>query len=179
MVGKAAEPVPGAFRGDVAAWTSPAAGLRAAGWWRPVSVPCGMIGACPEFYERGYVLPVSVESLIAEVPALAVHARTATLLRPLQGTPGVRDSSVGGPLLWPVEEPWPVCRGPHVVQVREKLTDEERESWQRIDRDMKERARLNPGRGYEVTEEDALIQERIMAGASALDMVAWERLRWV
>ncbi|KAB7835556.1 hypothetical protein [Streptomyces mobaraensis] len=63
--------------------------------------------------------------------------------------------------------------------MREKLTDEERESWQRIDRDMKERARLNPGRGYEVTEEDALIQERIMAGASALDMVAWERLRWV
>ncbi|MFI0742790.1 hypothetical protein ACH4PU_32615 [Streptomyces sp. NPDC021100] len=124
-------------------------------------------------------MPASTESLIAEVPAFAAHARTATLLRPSEGTPGVRESSVGGPLLWPADEPWPVCRAPHAVQVSEKLTDEEREIWQRIDRAMKERARLNPSGVYEVTKEEALIQQQIMAGASALDMIAWERTRWV
>ncbi|MEH6373961.1 hypothetical protein V7793_06365 [Streptomyces sp. KLMMK] len=121
----------------------------------------------------------SAESLIAEVPAFAAHARTATLLRPSEGSPGVQDSSVGGPLLWPEDEPWPLCRAPHAVQVHEKLTDDERETWQRIDQAMKERRRLNPGRGYEVTEEEARIQQQIMAGASVLDMVRWERTRWV
>ncbi|MFE5867316.1 hypothetical protein ACFQ6V_01550 [Streptomyces roseifaciens] len=124
-------------------------------------------------------MPASAESLIAEVPAFAAHARTATLLRPSEGAPGVRDSSVGGPLLWPEDEPWPVCRAPHAVQVREKLTDDERETWQRIDRAVKERRRLNPGRAYELTEEEALAQQQIMAGASGLDMITWERMRWV
>ncbi|MGK5630315.1 hypothetical protein [Streptomyces sp. URMC 123] len=124
-------------------------------------------------------VPASVESLMADVPAFAAHARPATLLRPEAGDPGVRDSSVGGPLLWPEDEPWPVCRGPHVVQVREKLSDEDRETWQRIDREMRERHRRDPDRGYEITHEDALTQTRIMDGASALDMIAWERMRWV
>ncbi|MCW8382252.1 YwqG family protein [Streptomyces justiciae] len=52
--------------------------------------------------------PFAVEELI---PELAGHARTTTLLYPRAGTPGVRDSSVGGPLLWPADEPWPVCPG--------------------------------------------------------------------
>ncbi|MFC5143319.1 hypothetical protein [Streptomyces aureoversilis] len=121
----------------------------------------------------------TAESLMAEVPALAAHARTATLLRPSEGAPGVRDSSAGGPLLWPEGKPWPVCRAPHAVQVREKLTDDEREAWQRIDRARREHRRRNPGRSYPVTEEDARIQEQIMAGASGLDKVTWERMRWV
>ncbi|MEW1846216.1 hypothetical protein AB0392_50380, partial [Nonomuraea angiospora] len=30
-------------------------------------------------------------------------------LRPRRGEPGIRDSHVGGPMLWPVDEPWPHC----------------------------------------------------------------------
>ncbi|WP_406085876.1 hypothetical protein [Streptomyces virginiae] len=54
--------------------------------------------------------PLDVESLF---PALAAHRRTATRLHPRPGTPGPHDSHVGGPLLWPADEPWPVCTTPH------------------------------------------------------------------
>ncbi|MFE5808825.1 hypothetical protein [Streptomyces sp. NPDC056491] len=54
--------------------------------------------------------PLDVESLL---PALAAHRRTATRLHPRPGTPGPHDSHVGGPLLWPAGEPWPVCTTPH------------------------------------------------------------------
>ncbi|MEV7557553.1 hypothetical protein [Streptomyces sp. NPDC089795] len=54
--------------------------------------------------------PLDVESLF---PGLAAHRRTATRLHPRPGTPGPRDSHVGGPMLWPADEPWPVCDGPH------------------------------------------------------------------
>ncbi|GGT33855.1 hypothetical protein [Streptomyces chromofuscus] len=40
-------------------------------------------------------------------PELASLARTAVRLHPLPGAPTVHDSSVGGPLLWPADEPWP------------------------------------------------------------------------
>ncbi|WP_137989984.1 DUF1963 domain-containing protein [Streptomyces vilmorinianum] len=42
-------------------------------------------------------------------PELKAYARTATLLHPRPGTPTAADSSVGGPLLWPADETWPVC----------------------------------------------------------------------
>jgi hypothetical protein len=42
-------------------------------------------------------------------PELAPLARTAIRLHPRAGAPGVTDSSVGGPLLWPVGEEWPTC----------------------------------------------------------------------
>ncbi|MEV5754323.1 hypothetical protein AB0L00_41465 [Actinoallomurus sp. NPDC052308] len=124
-------------------------------------------------------MSVSAESLIADIPAFAAHARPATLLRPTAGTPGAGDSSVGGPPLWPADEPWPVCPAPHLKEVREKLTDEERDTWQRIDRAVKERSRQNPGQGYVLTEEEARIQDEIMAGASMLDLTNWERSRTV
>ncbi|WP_328963280.1 hypothetical protein [Streptomyces virginiae] len=54
--------------------------------------------------------PLDVESLF---PTLAAHRRTATRLHPRPGTPGPHDSHVGGPLLWPADEPWPVCTTPH------------------------------------------------------------------
>ncbi|TQE32177.1 hypothetical protein Sipo8835_21180 [Streptomyces ipomoeae] len=54
--------------------------------------------------------PVDVEVLF---PALADHRRTTTRLHPRPGSPTVRDSSVGGPLLWPADEPWPMCTEPH------------------------------------------------------------------
>lgn len=46
-------------------------------------------------------------------PQLAPLARTATRLHPRPGAPTVHDSSVGGPLLWPADEPWPYCEEPH------------------------------------------------------------------
>ena len=42
-------------------------------------------------------------------PQLREHSTTATRLHPRPGTPTTADSSVGGPLLWPAGEPWPVC----------------------------------------------------------------------
>ncbi|MFF5229499.1 hypothetical protein [Dactylosporangium sp. NPDC000521] len=50
--------------------------------------------------------PVDLTELF---PELAEHAATATRLHPRPGTPTTADSSVGGPLLWPADEPWPVC----------------------------------------------------------------------
>ncbi|GLW54839.1 hypothetical protein [Kitasatospora phosalacinea] len=49
----------------------------------------------------------------AAFPELAPLARQTVRLHPRLGAPTVHDSSVGGPLLWPAGEPWPVCHGPH------------------------------------------------------------------
>jgi hypothetical protein len=54
--------------------------------------------------------PLDVEALF---PELAPLRRTAVRLHPRAGDPGRRDSSVGGPLLWPAAEAWPVCGAAH------------------------------------------------------------------
>ncbi|WP_441117750.1 hypothetical protein [Nonomuraea sp. H19] len=54
--------------------------------------------------------PLDVEVLF---PELAAYRGTTTRLHPRPGSPDVSFSSVGGPLLWPVEEPWPMCTEPH------------------------------------------------------------------
>ncbi|MEU8432574.1 hypothetical protein AB0F18_06610 [Streptomyces sp. NPDC029216] len=54
----------------------------------------------------------SAEAILAAVPGLAPYARPAVVLRPAPGASAVRDSSVGGPLLWPPDEPWPHCSVP-------------------------------------------------------------------
>ncbi|MFD5436266.1 hypothetical protein ACFWJ4_29485 [Kitasatospora sp. NPDC127067] len=46
-------------------------------------------------------------------PELVPLARQTVRLHPRPGEPTVRDSSVGGPLLWPAGEPWPVCADAH------------------------------------------------------------------
>ncbi|MFI6843245.1 hypothetical protein OG535_10635 [Kitasatospora sp. NBC_00085] len=50
--------------------------------------------------------PVDVTAV---VPRLARLARPAIRLHPRPGSPSPHDSSVGGPLLWPADEPWPYC----------------------------------------------------------------------
>jgi len=50
--------------------------------------------------------PVAVEVVFPELAPLAVET---VRLHPRAGEPGGRDSPVGGPLLWPAEEPWPTC----------------------------------------------------------------------
>ncbi|MGW8763748.1 hypothetical protein ACWGN5_14720 [Streptomyces sp. NPDC055815] len=76
--------------------------------------------------------PVDVEAVF---PALARHRRTTTRLHPRQGTAKPGDSSVAGPLLWPADEPWPVCTAVHPkgtghllsdVRLRRRLQDEAR-----------------------------------------------------
>ncbi|MFD5895405.1 hypothetical protein [Streptomyces sp. NPDC060366] len=54
--------------------------------------------------------PLDVEALF---PELAGHRGTTTRLHPRPGSPTAVDSSVGGPLLWPVDEAWPVCTEAH------------------------------------------------------------------
>lgn len=66
--------------------------------------------------------PVDIAALFPEIAPLA---RTATRLHPRPGSPGVHDSSVGGPLLWPSDEPWPVCEEPHGL-VEPMVVDGER-----------------------------------------------------
>ncbi|MFG2989199.1 hypothetical protein ACGFZK_07860 [Streptomyces sp. NPDC048257] len=54
--------------------------------------------------------PVDVTAVF---PQLAPLARPAIRLHPRPGSPTPHDSSVGGPLLWPADEPWPHCEEPH------------------------------------------------------------------
>ena len=55
------------------------------------------------------------EQLLAEFPELREYGKSALLLHPHLGAPGAEDSSVGGPLLWPDDEPWPTCPHGHYV----------------------------------------------------------------
>jgi hypothetical protein len=48
----------------------------------------------------------------AALPPVAPYARTTVRLHPRPGAPTAAQSSMGGPLLWPAEEPWPACDGP-------------------------------------------------------------------
>lgn len=59
--------------------------------------------------------PGARATLLAEFPELAAYGRVAVRLHPRPGAPGTRDSSVGGPLLWPAGEEWPMCAEEHTV----------------------------------------------------------------
>ncbi|GAA1406976.1 hypothetical protein GCM10009662_39810 [Catellatospora coxensis] len=59
-----------------------------------------------------YTTPPGPIDLPAAIPQLAPLARTAIRLHPRRGTPTAEQSSMGGPLLWPADEPWPMCDGP-------------------------------------------------------------------
>ncbi|WEH29167.1 hypothetical protein [Streptomyces sp. AM 3-1-1] len=60
-----------------------------------------------------FTTPPRPFDVTALCPQLAPLARTATRLHPRPGSPTLHDSSVGGPLLWPADEPWPHCDDPH------------------------------------------------------------------
>jgi hypothetical protein len=59
----------------------------------------GMVFATPP-------APVDVESAF---PELVGRARTTVRLHPRSGQPTPHESSLGGPLLWPAGESWPMC----------------------------------------------------------------------
>jgi len=50
-------------------------------------------------------------------PELAELARTAVRLHPRPGEPTADQSSIGGPLLWPENEPWPTCTEEHAWDI--------------------------------------------------------------
>ncbi|MFP3986037.1 hypothetical protein U9R90_00695 [Streptomyces sp. E11-3] len=54
--------------------------------------------------------PLDVEAIF---PELAAYRGTTTRLHPRPGRPDVSASSVGGPMLWPGDEPWPLCSEAH------------------------------------------------------------------
>ncbi|WTW97760.1 hypothetical protein OG216_32420 [Streptomycetaceae bacterium NBC_01309] len=56
-----------------------------------------------------FVSPPPMLDIARLFPELEPLARTTVRLHPRRGNPGVRDSSVSGPLLWPADEPWPWC----------------------------------------------------------------------
>ncbi|MGW8329878.1 hypothetical protein ACWGLE_18480 [Streptomyces sp. NPDC055897] len=64
--------------------------------------------------------PLDVEELF---PRLADYRGVTTRLHPRAGRPGVSASSVGGTLLWPSDEPWPMCTEPHRRGRGYRITD--------------------------------------------------------
>jgi hypothetical protein len=54
--------------------------------------------------------PLDIATVFPELTGLA---KTTFRLHPRPGRPGVEDSSLGGPLLWPADEPWPACTTAH------------------------------------------------------------------
>lgn len=92
------------------------------------------LAACCSVCAAGYGLgmsrttparPVSVEAVF---PELAAHRGRVTRLHPRPGRPGMRDSHIGGPMLWPQVEPWPLCREPHRREDEGYAPDEIRKS---------------------------------------------------
>ncbi|MFH8753343.1 hypothetical protein ACH4GK_37550 [Streptomyces rimosus] len=71
--------------------------------------PQGTAGTRPARRKPLAPAPFDVEAVF---PELTGTAREVTLLYPRAGRPGPGDSSVGGPLLWPADEPWPMCAAP-------------------------------------------------------------------
>jgi hypothetical protein len=71
----------------------------------------------------------------AYFPELAPLASTTVRLHPRPGTPTAADSSIGGPLLWPAQEPWPTCSDhahAHAPPERQWRTLDDARLWRRI-----------------------------------------------
>jgi hypothetical protein len=84
-----------------------------------------------------------------------VFPELAPLARP--GKPTPQDSSVGGPLLWPSDDPWPSCEGPHDPGFAPLTTLAD----VRLLRDMLTTAWNHPGQPGAIltSEERALVQD--------------------
>ncbi|MFC9943895.1 hypothetical protein [Streptomyces pratensis] len=65
--------------------------------------------------------PASVEAVF---PELAPYRGRTTRLHPRPGRPGMQDSHVGGPMMWPECEPWPVCHESHRRETEGYAPDE-------------------------------------------------------
>ncbi|WP_030613310.1 hypothetical protein [Streptomyces sclerotialus] len=88
--------------------------------------------------------PLDIEQIF---PELAAHRATSTRLHPRPGAPKPHDSSIGGPLLWPADEPWPTCQHAHPRSRGRRVPDVYRERAM-----LREAENLAPGTGF--SEED-------------------------
>jgi len=98
--------------------------------------------------------PVEVTAVF---PELAPLARSAIRLHPRPGSPSVRDSSVGGPLLWPAGEPWPHCEDVH-LHVEADVFHRKSPTEVRLERAM--HMRWRPDRSPSFTAEEAALDMR-------------------
>ncbi|GLY51202.1 hypothetical protein [Lentzea sp. NBRC 102530] len=59
------------------------------------------------------------------IPGIEAWERPVVVLNPVPGAPTAADSHLGGPLLWPADEPWPWCESGHsgYVQVQDCEND--------------------------------------------------------
>ncbi|MDT0614066.1 hypothetical protein [Streptomyces lancefieldiae] len=116
-----------------------------------------------------FTTPPRPFDIAALFPQLAPLARTATRLHPRPGSPTVHDSSVGGPLLWPADEPWPYCDEPHDRHASQTVHSPD--DVRLLRRDLaaaEERLRLDP-EAPEVTPEERENWERIKVGRPWFD----------
>lgn len=116
-----------------------------------------------------FTTPPRPFDVTALFPRLAPLARTATRLHPRPASPTVHDSSVGGPLLWPADEPWPHCEEPHDRHAAPVVHSPD--DVRLLRRDLAaatERLRLDP-EAPEVTPEERENWERIKGGRPWFD----------
>ncbi|MFB7651146.1 MULTISPECIES: hypothetical protein [unclassified Streptomyces] len=107
--------------------------------------------------------------IAALFPELAPLARTATRLHPRPGSPTVHDSSVGGPLLWPADEPWPYCDEPHDSRATSAVhSPDDVRLFRRRQEAVAERLRLDP-QAPAVTPEELVAAKRFREGRPWFD----------
>ncbi|MEU2079628.1 hypothetical protein, partial [Streptomyces sp. NPDC013489] len=100
--------------------------------------------------------PVDVEAVF---PAVSAHRRTATRLHPRHGVAKAEESSLAGPLLWPADEPWPVCTAVHTKGTGHRLDDVR----------LKRRI-LAEARGRDFSDEERRILDAVNPGQHAPDL---------
>ncbi|WP_086794550.1 hypothetical protein [Streptomyces thermovulgaris] len=110
-----------------------------------------------------FTTPPRPLDVTAVFPRLTPLARTATRLHPRPGSPSRQDSSVGGPLLWPADQPWPYCEGPHVRPAGAALSPDDVRLLRRNQAAAADRERRDP-RAPAATPEELAAERRIMAG---------------
>lgn len=106
--------------------------------------------------------------LLVEFPELSDYALAAARLHPRPGVVAARDSSVGGPMLWPIDEPWPTCSQPHLRGIQVEVSDdrarrrleetlaEHRRQLERLKQQGADEGRLAPYR-ERIAEEEAIV----------------------
>ncbi|MFE9649894.1 hypothetical protein ACFYO0_38445 [Streptomyces sp. NPDC006365] len=116
-----------------------------------------------------FTTPPRPFDVAALFPELAPLARTATRLHPRPGAPTVHDSSVGGPLLWPADKPWPYCDEAHDRRAAPVVhSPDDVRLLRRVWTASAERLHLDP-EAPEWTPEELETLERIKAGRPWFD----------
>lgn len=117
--------------------------------------------------------PPRPADILGVVPELADFARMTTRLHPRRGTPTAMESSIGGPLLWPSDEPWPICTAPYRDLRRQPVDADFATTYLEARKARARRETLSPEQ--EAALEDPLVKGRDLSIYSTNG--EWE-LRW-